>query len=388
MDNQLAYFFRLSAVLEAMPDALVIVDEKGRIVLINKQTEKLFGFERTELLGEYVERLMPDSFRNRHEQHRKNFTENPHTRSMGVGLDLLGLKKDGSQFPVEISLSPLKTDEGLLVLAAVRDISSQKQLQAQLHTKNDLLEATNHRVQEANRLKSEFLANISHELRTPLNAIIGFAELMHDGKVGPVSVEHKEYLDDILSSSKHLLQLINDILDLAKVESGKIYFHPESVDLSQLIMDVCDSLRALISKKQINLEIKTDPEISNVIVDPAKFKQILYNYVSNALKFTQDKGTVLIRVTAEGKKYFRLAVEDSGIGIRDEELGRLFAEFQQLDTSMSKKYQGTGLGLALTKRIVEAQGGEVGVSSVFGKGSIFYVILPREFNNMPLQKSP
>lgn len=377
MDNQFSYFFRLSAVLEAMPDALVIIDEKGRIVLINKQTEKLFGYERTELLGELVERLMPERFRKRHVNHRTDFTKTPRTRAMGAGLDLFGLKKDGAEFPIEISLSPLKTDEGLLVLAAVRDITIQKLLQEQLHNKNDQLEATNRRVQEASRLKSEFLANMSHELRTPLNGIIGFTELMHSGKVGPISTEHKEYLSDILSSSRHLLQLINDILDLSKVESGKMGFNPKKSDLLKLINEVRDILRTLIANKQIKLSIEVDPDIQEITIDPAKFKQILYNYISNAIKFTGFDGQVNIRAYPVGKNDFRIEVQDSGIGIHKEDLNKLFVEFQQLDTSLAKKYQGTGLGLALTRRIVEAQGGEVGVESTFGKGSTFYAILPR-----------
>jgi len=269
-----------------------------------------------------------------------------------------------------------EAEEGVLVLAAVRDISNQKHLEEELRTKNEKLENQNRRIQEANRLKSEFLANMSHELRTPLNGIIGFSELMYNGKVGAMAPNHKEYLGDILTSSRHLLQLINDVLDLAKVESGKMEFHPELISLTKLIDEVRDILRTLIAQKQINLEIQIDPNMDTVILDPAKLKQVLYNYVSNALKFTEEGGHVIIRVQPDDKKHFRLEVEDNGIGIRQEDLGRLFVEFQQLDASIAKKYQGTGLGLALTRRIIEAQGGHVGVNSTFGKGSIFYAILP------------
>jgi PAS domain S-box-containing protein len=385
MDSQFSYFFRLSAVLEAMPDALVIVDSHARIILVNKQTEKLFGYERTELLGEFIEQLMPVRFRDRHQQHRNNYLATPRTRPMGAGLELFGLNKDGTEFPIEISLSPLKTDEGLMVLAAVRDITDRKQLENQLRTKNDELETQNRRVQEANRLKSEFLANMSHELRTPLNGIIGFAELMHSGRVGPISDEHKEYLGDILSSSRHLLQLINDVLDLAKIEAGKLEFHPEKVEVKKLVYEIRDILRTLIAQKRINLEIKIDPKVEQIIIDPSKFKQILYNYVSNAIKFTPEAGHVYININQDGEEKFRIEVKDSGIGIHTEDFPRLFTEFQQLDTSRAKKFQGTGLGLALTKRLVEAQGGTVGVESIFGKGSTFYAILPQ---CTPLNESP
>jgi signal transduction histidine kinase len=226
-------------------------------------------------------------------------------------------------------------------------------------------------------MKSEFLANMSHELRTPLNAIMGFTKLMVHGKVGPVSAQQQEFLGDILKSSNHLLQLINDVLDLAKVEAGKMEFHPESIDLPQLVGEVRDILRAVAAGKQIRIETAIDSTCTGLDLDPAKLKQVLYNYLSNALKFTPDNGRVFIRARPEGLESFRVEVEDTGIGIRPEDVKYLFTEFRQLDSSASKKYQGTGLGLALTRRITEAQGGRVGVDSLLGRGSTFFVVLPR-----------
>ncbi|HAT8179243.1 TPA: PAS domain S-box protein [Legionella pneumophila] len=288
------------------------------------------------------------------------------------------VRKNGECFTASATLSLRKTTNGTTIgyVLISKDITDQKRLEEQLRTKNIELEEKNRRVQEANRLKSEFLANMSHELRTPLNGIIGFTELIHDGKVGSVSKEQKEYLGDILSSSKHLLQLINDVLDLSKVESGKMEFHPEKVKLEKVIREVIDILRTFISKKQIHLETKVSPKLKQIFIDPSKLKQVLYNYISNSLKFTPDGGKISIHAIPEANNSFRIEVQDNGIGIHTEDLKHLFVEFQQLDASIAKKYQGTGLGLALTKRIVEAQGGEVGVKSTFGKGSIFYAIFP------------
>jgi two-component system sensor histidine kinase/response regulator len=252
-----------------------------------------------------------------------------------------------------------------------------KKLNEQLDQKVVELEAQNRLVEQANRLKSEFLANMSHELRTPLNAIIGFSQLMHDGKVGAVSSQHQEYLGDILGSARHLLQLINDVLDLSKVEAGKMEFSPEPVSLAKIIDEVRQILQTLSASKRIAVEVEVSAAVDQVIIDPAKLKQVLYNYLSNAIKFTSEKGRITLRALADGSDFFRLEVADTGIGIAADQIDKLFTEFQQLDASTAKKHQGTGLGLALTKKIVEAQGGRVGVQSMVGQGSVFYAVLPK-----------
>lgn len=248
---------------------------------------------------------------------------------------------------------------------------------AELREKTQLLENQNAEIMRATQLKSEFLANMSHELRTPLNSITGFSEVLIDGIPGSLNDAQREYMEEILQGARHLLHLINDVLDLAKVESGKMTFRPEVVDLAQSIHETTQMLALMAEQKQIRIMSQIDPDGRFAFLDAARFKQVLFNYLSNALKFTLPKGRIEVRVLAEADRFFRLEVEDSGVGISESDLQHLFQEFHQLDAGVAKQFQGAGLGLALTKRIVEAQGGRVGVESQVGVGSTFFALLPR-----------
>jgi signal transduction histidine kinase len=230
---------------------------------------------------------------------------------------------------------------------------------------------------EASRIKSEFLANMSHELRTPLNGIIGFSEFLMDGKTGALNAEQQECLNHVYGSGRHLLHLINDVLDLSKVEAGKMDFYPETFSAAQVVEEACASVEPMSHKKKITLQFKIDPAADAVTLDVQKFKQVLYNLLSNAVKFTPPGGKVEVLVAPLPPEKLRLQVRDTGIGIKREELGKLFLVFQQLDSGITRRHEGTGLGLALTKRIVEAQGGSISVESEPDKGSTFTVILPR-----------
>jgi len=267
-------------------------------------------------------------------------------------------------------------DRSAHLLGIVADVTAQR-LATDTRLRAQQLETENRQIQESNRLKSLFLANMSHELRTPLNAIIGFADLLHAGAVPIDSPKHHLFLGHIGSSGRHLLQLINDVLDLSKVESGKFEFFPEALDLGQLCGEVCSVLMASAQRKQLSLQIDIDTALGSLTLDPARLKQVLFNYLSNALKFTPEGGSVVLRARAAGQHHVRIEVEDDGIGIAADDLNRLFTEFQQLDSGYDKRHQGTGLGLALTRRLVEAQGGTVGVRSTVGQGSTFHLVLPR-----------
>jgi PAS domain S-box-containing protein len=367
-----------AGILSISSDAVVSVDEAHRIVMFNKGAEQIFGYAAEEVLGQPLDIVIPERARGVHGGHLNEFSAaRVPARRMGERGEISGRRKNGDTFPAEASISKIDVGGRRIFTAVLRDITDRHRAEQALRDKNEELARQNRRVEEANRLKSEFLANMSHELRTPLNAIIGFAELLHDGRAGPVTAEQREYLGDVLTSSRHLLQLINDVLDLSKVEAGKIELRPELVDLEQLVGEVRDILRSIAGAKRIQVAVTIAPAIRIGVADPAKLKQVLYNYLSNALKFTAEGGRVSVRVQPTGDSTgIRLEVEDSGIGIKAEDIDRLFVEFQQLDASTAKKYPGTGLGLALTKRLVEAQGGTVGVRSTAGTGSVFFAELP------------
>jgi PAS domain S-box-containing protein len=363
--------------------AILMLSDAGAIVAWNRGAERLFG-RSADIVGRPLAALIPglDGAALLVAAHDGGATERD------------ALRPDGAVFPIELEIAPLEPS-GMFV-GIVHDISERKRLEAlteqkqrradELRRKADELAADNRHLQEASRLQSEFLANMSHELRTPLNAIIGFADLMHDGLVGPIDPQQREFLGDIRTSSRHLLQLINDVLDLAKVESGTLEVVPEPVDLARIIGEVRDILRGMALDRKLELELQLAADLGYVTVDSGKLRQILYNYVSNALKFTPEGGRIAIRAVLLGPA-FRVEVEDNGIGIADDDMRQLFMPFRQLDASTTKRYQGTGLGLALTKRLAEAHGGRVGVHSVRGVGSTFWVELPRVAAVVPVLRA-
>jgi PAS domain S-box-containing protein len=344
-----------------------------RFQAVNPAYAAMHGYTVAELVGAPVSILWAADTKADMERHAHETHAHGH-----LVAETTHLRKDGTTLPVEVVATIIKDASGQVAwfVANVQDISERKRLQqSRLHAIE--LEARSRRIEEANRLKSEFLANMSHELRTPLNSIIGFAELLYDEHVGSVAPKQKEFLEDILTGGRHLLRLINDVLDLAKVEAGKMEFRPEPVELSRLVATVVQSLRSTAVEKHLEIHVTVDKSIVDVVIDPGRLKQILYNYLSNALKFTPDAGHVSVRLTPEGDECFRLEVEDSGAGIAADQVGRLFVAFQQLENSAAKRHGGTGLGLALTRRLTEAQGGTVGVHRAEGGGSVFFAVLPR-----------
>jgi signal transduction histidine kinase len=265
------------------------------------------------------------------------------------------------------------SEEGLSIFFS--DIAQRKAAE-ETRLENVRLEEQRCRLEEASRMKSEFLANMSHELRTPLNGILGFSELLLDERPGPLNPKQTEYLGDVLTSGRHLLQLINTVLDLAKIEAGRMDLSLSEFSLSEVVAGVCAVLHPIAGKRHIQLEENIAPGLERVRLDEQKFKQVLYNLLSNAVKFSNEGDRVCVLADLLGHDTLRLRVIDTGIGIRADDIPKLFKEFQQLESGVGRHYEGTGLGLALTRRIVELHRGVISVESEQGKGSTFTVVLP------------
>ena len=296
------------------------------------------------------------------------------------------LLENGSHIRVEIRENLVRSEIGEVtgVRRSLLDVTERnlaaiaarkvEQYALELRNKNEQLGRALAAARSAVEAKTRFLAAVSHELRTPLNSIIGFSEMMYDGKVGPINELQHDCLDDILTSSRHLLGLINDILDLSKVEAGRMEFRPQNCLLETMVREVGDVMQPLAQKKRISLTTEA-PGWLAAVIDPARFKQVLYNYLSNAVKFTPEGGAIHVAISTPEEGFFRLDVADTGIGVPADQISLLFQEFQQLPNNR-KAEQGTGLGLALTRHIVEAQGGRVEVRSLPGGGSTFSAVLP------------
>jgi protein-histidine pros-kinase len=485
---------RFRGLVEVAPDAIVTVDSKGRLVLVNGQTEALFGYQRQELLGQPVELLLPERFQLGHVSHRTNYVHSPRIRPMGSGLELLGRRKDGTEFPVEISLGPVETDGDLLIIATIRDVTERKRVEetlkrqtAQLRHQADLIdlandaiivitpdrsivswnrgsqklygwtsqeavgrplhellqarypesreavdealsrdgkwegelahirkdgeqvlveshqiivqeqdgsvegilainrditerrraeeqsEAARREAEEANRAKSEFLSRMSHELRTPLNAILGFSQLL---SLEQLTDEQTDSVDHILKAGRHLLELINEVLDISRIEAGRLSLSLEPVSVDEVLRETLDLVRPMAQERSISLHEERREDGVHVLADRQRIRQVLLNLLTNAVKYNQKDGDVRITTatTAEGR--FRISVSDTGSGIDAEKKSRVFTPFDRLGAEQGD-VEGTGLGLALSKALMDAMGGTIGVESTPGLGSTFWLELPR-----------
>lgn len=362
---------RFRDLLECMPDGIVMSNATGHIVLANSQAQRLFGYEAHELLGLPVDCLLRDRTQEPREQQREGRFKPADSNATGAGLAFHALRKDGREIPVEVSIGRVQTEEGSLLMSAIRDITERRRIELALHEKNIELK-------KANLAKDHFLAGMSHELRTPLNAIIGFTGTLLMRLPGPLTQDQDKQLRTIQHSAKHLLSLINDLLDLARIESGKVRLHVEAVSLSSLVNGVIDTIAPLARQK--DLLVQPDVPERDIVfrTDSRAVSQILLNLINNAVKFT-ERGRIHVRLReleSTGTRKAVISVRDSGIGIRDEDKTRLFEAFSQVDAGSTRRYEGTGLGLYLSRKLAALLGAELSFASTYGEGSLFTLALP------------
>ncbi|WPL14813.1 MULTISPECIES: PAS domain S-box protein [Thiorhodovibrio] len=365
---------RTSRVMNIVPSAILSVDEQGRIEQANERTEQIFGHARAALIGQPIELLLPERLRAVHKRQRQGFEADRSMRLMGVGRNLVGLHRDGHEFPVEVVLAPFTDGERQLVVVSVNDISARKAAEAVLLSAKQEAEAAAQMAAAANRAKSEFLANMSHEIRTPMNAVMGLAQLLLDTEL---STRQRDYLTKMDNASRSLLGILNDILDYSKIEAGKLDLETVEIDLDALLSGLSDLFGLAAKDKGLGLILEREPDIPPVLIgDPLRLRQVINNLLSNAIKFT-SAGQVRLTLSLLGRDdetvTLQVRVTDTGIGMTPEQLDRLFQPFEQADTSTTREYGGTGLGLTILKRLVEMMGGEIAVTSVAGQGSKFDV---------------
>lgn len=384
----------LKTLIDAMVDSIVVANTQGIIEVFNPAAERLFGYTAREAKGNKVNMLMPSPHKQRHDSYIQRFLQSKKPKILGSTIELEAQRKDGTTVPVELAINAVEVKQTIKFIAAIRDVSDRK---AAEHA----LEQQARELERANRMKSEFLATMSHELRTPLNAIIGFSEVLKDQLPGPLNDKQTDYVREIFSSGQHLLELINDILDLSKIEAGKMEWLPEPVDVRDLLEQSLAIVRETAAEHRISLSLDIAPDLGRCLLDVRKSKQMLYNLLSNAVKFSPDGGCVRVSAScvprsalagppqpdkpkpiappaSDADHFLEFSIEDQGIGIAAQDLHKLFEPFVQIDSSLARRYEGTGLGLALVKRLAEVSGGTVGVRSTPGKGSIFAIWLPWE----------
>lgn len=353
-------FFR--DLLDAAPDAMIVVDAEGRIAIVNTEAEKMFGYTRERLLGAPVEMLMPERYRGRHVQHRSGFSRAPKVRAMGAGMQLAGLRSDGVEFPVEISLSPIRSGSRSFVASAIRDVTERHQIE-------EALTAARQSAQRAQKANSAFLAAASHDLRQPVQALSLLSGALRRTVKDPLALEMIQSLQESLDA---MTSLLNSLLDISRLDAGA--FQPNIEDFP--VQRLFDRFASELSRqaKQKSLRFDVEPTKASIRSDPHLLGEIIQNFVSNAIRYTETGG-IGLRCT-EHENDISITVTDTGIGIAADQLENIFREFQQVRTP-SRKKEGFGLGLAITRRLADLLGHRISVDSTPGRGSSFSVLVPR-----------
>ncbi len=371
---------RFRELIENAPDAIVQVDPAGTIVIANRTAETMFGYGRDALTGTSVDALIPAKVRGHHAAHRAAFAAAGEIRPMGAGLDLRARRKDGTEFPVEISLSPVKTDSGTHMTAVIRDVTERKRTEERVRSLQESymleLESRHKESERLNSLKSEFIASVSHELRTPLHTIIGFSELLGEQEQGTLNENQQRFLHHIQADAEHLLGLINDVIDLSRVEEGRLKVRTETLSVRAAISEAVNAINGMARSREVTVREGQCPNVL-VLADPLRLRQILYNLLSNGVKFTKPGGEVAVNAVLEDG-FVHITVSDTGIGLQPEEYARIFDKFYQVGLTVAGVREGTGLGLTICRQLVEMQGGRIWVESDPGQGSRFQFTIPAQ----------
>lgn len=373
----------LSGILESAVDAIISIDTKGNILSLNPAAEDIFGYQADKLLGENVKVLMPTPYHEEHDGYLKNYLGTGRKKVIGIGREVTGKRKDGSTFPMELSVSEVVVGDIHTFTGIVRDISARKAAEHAIIQAKEQAEV-------ANKTKSDFLATMSHEIRTPMNGVLGMSHILLETKL---TTEQRDYVNSIKSSGDALLTIINDILDLSKIEAGKLEIEPITFDLKATMFEMAELLTVAAKNKGLELILHFPSNVHPMLIgDPGRIRQILLNLASNAIKFT-DKGHVLISIknisANDTQLTSRFSIEDTGIGIKKSAQRKLFNAFTQEDASTTRKYGGTGLGLTICQRLVELMGGSsIHINSKPGKGSKFWFDLTLPIAERKIQALP